>query len=204
MTNNGCSSCEGSLIKILWNRDTNIRPTGEFPVGTNKKGVNSAYGDVNLTHNHPGCLYIHSVHAKFGLEEHRIHKGIKQRNYLEHLLGKINFVLQINPKDTEFIKYKAMLFDLKYKQNLNTIENITPVVDDILYYSTYYTGYTLRDGYFDEAELSRTNVLSLTGHDGDAIAVWDLNDAYARSDLMTTNFMWYDVVPRAKLSKCEF
>ena len=63
LTNNGCSSCEGFLINLLWNRDTNIRLTGEFPVGTNKKGVNSAYGDVNLSHKHPGCLYIHSVHA---------------------------------------------------------------------------------------------------------------------------------------------
>jgi hypothetical protein len=70
LTNNGCSLCEGFLIDLLWNRDTNIRLTGEFPVGTNKKGVNSAYGDVNLSHKHPGCLYIHSVHAKFGLEEH--------------------------------------------------------------------------------------------------------------------------------------
>ena len=38
-------------------------------MGTNKKGVNSAYGDVNLTYMHPGCLYIHSVHAKIGLGE---------------------------------------------------------------------------------------------------------------------------------------
>ena len=70
MTNSGCSFCEGYLINLLWNRDTTIRPTGKFPVGTNKKGVNSAYGDVNLTHIHPGCLYIHSVHAKIGLGEH--------------------------------------------------------------------------------------------------------------------------------------
>jgi hypothetical protein len=63
LTNNGCSSCKGSLIDLLWNRDTTIRQTGEFPVGTNKKGVNSAYGDVNLSHKHPGCLYIHSVRA---------------------------------------------------------------------------------------------------------------------------------------------
>ena len=69
LTNNGCSFCEGFLINLLWNRGT-IRPTGEFPVGTNKKGVNSAYGDVILSHIHPGCLYIHSVHAKIGLEEH--------------------------------------------------------------------------------------------------------------------------------------
>lgn len=60
---------------------------------------------------------------KFGFEEHREYKEINQKNYLEHLLGKINFVLQINPKDAEFIKYKALLFDLKHKQDLKTIEN---------------------------------------------------------------------------------
>ncbi|WP_426064667.1 reverse transcriptase domain-containing protein [Flavobacterium sp. DSP2-3-1] len=60
---------------------------------------------------------------KFGFEEHREYKEITQKNYMEHLLGKINFVLQINPKDAEFIKYKALLFDLKHKQDLKTIEN---------------------------------------------------------------------------------
>lgn len=60
---------------------------------------------------------------KYGFEEHRQYKEINQKNYLEHLLGKINFVLQINPKDTEFIKYKALLFDLKHKKDLETIEN---------------------------------------------------------------------------------
>lgn len=60
---------------------------------------------------------------KFGIEEHKVFKKINQRNYLEHLLGKINFVLQINPKDAEFIKYKALLFELKHKQNLKAIEN---------------------------------------------------------------------------------
>lgn len=60
---------------------------------------------------------------KFGFEEHREYKEINQKNYLEHLLGKINFVLQINPKDAEFIKYKALLFDLKHKQDLKAIEN---------------------------------------------------------------------------------
>jgi hypothetical protein len=40
LTNSGCSFCEGYLINLLWNRDTTIRPPGEFPVGTNKKGVN--------------------------------------------------------------------------------------------------------------------------------------------------------------------
>jgi RNA-directed DNA polymerase len=54
---------------------------------------------------------------KFGFEEHRVYKEINQANYLEHLLGKINFVLQINPKDFEFLRYKALLIDLKKKQN---------------------------------------------------------------------------------------
>ena len=55
---------------------------------------------------------------KFGFDEHRVYKEINQTNYLEHLLGKINFVLQINPKDNEFIEYKAWLIDLKKKEDL--------------------------------------------------------------------------------------
>jgi RNA-directed DNA polymerase len=55
---------------------------------------------------------------KFGIDEHREYKEINQKNYLEHLLGKINFVLQINPRDVEFIGYKAILIDLKKKQEL--------------------------------------------------------------------------------------
>jgi RNA-directed DNA polymerase len=57
---------------------------------------------------------------KFGIDEHREYREINQRNFLEHLLGKINFVLQINPKDTEFIKYKSFLVDLKKKQYLKS------------------------------------------------------------------------------------
>lgn len=88
--------------------------------------------------------------------------------------------------------------------NLNTIENMTPLVDDILYYSSLYTGYTFKDGYFDSAELDKSNTLILFDHNGMGVVIWDLNDATARSDLMTRSFMWYDIVPRAKLSKCEF
>ena len=55
---------------------------------------------------------------KFGFDEHRVYKEIKQANYLEHLLGRINFVLQINPKDNEFMGYKALLFDQKKKEGL--------------------------------------------------------------------------------------
>jgi RNA-directed DNA polymerase len=55
---------------------------------------------------------------KFGFDEHREYKEINRANYLEHLLGKIDFVLQINPKDLEFIGYKAYLIDLKMKQDM--------------------------------------------------------------------------------------
>jgi RNA-directed DNA polymerase len=55
---------------------------------------------------------------KFGLKEHQEYKEIVQKNYLEHLLGKINFVLQINPNDTEFRNYKDFLIDLRKKNEL--------------------------------------------------------------------------------------
>jgi RNA-directed DNA polymerase len=54
---------------------------------------------------------------KFGIDEHREYKEIDQANYLEHLLGKINFVLQINPKDVGFMHYKSYLIDLKRKRD---------------------------------------------------------------------------------------
>lgn len=57
---------------------------------------------------------------KFGIDEHREYKEINQANFLEHLLGKINFVLQINPKDAEFIAYKSYLKDLKKKRDART------------------------------------------------------------------------------------
>jgi len=50
---------------------------------------------------------------KFGIDQHIKHRNIKQSNYLEHLIGKVNFVLQINPDDKEFQGYKILLFDLK-------------------------------------------------------------------------------------------
>jgi RNA-directed DNA polymerase len=60
---------------------------------------------------------------KFGIDEHREYKEINQKNYLEHLLGKINFVLQINPRDVEFADYKAFLIDLKKKQDFKSLED---------------------------------------------------------------------------------
>lgn len=64
---------------------------------------------------------------KFGIDEHRKFKEIDQKNYLEHLLGKVNFVLQIKPIDLKFIGSKAILIDLKKKQELKT-KNIEPLL----------------------------------------------------------------------------
>ena len=64
---------------------------------------------------------------KFDLDEHREYKKIDQKNYLEHLLGKVNFALQIKPSDLKFIGYKAILINLKKKQELKT-KNIEPLL----------------------------------------------------------------------------
>lgn len=50
---------------------------------------------------------------KFGLVNHMERKGIKKRSYLEHILGKVNFIIQVNPTDTEFKEYKDFLIKLK-------------------------------------------------------------------------------------------
>ena len=50
---------------------------------------------------------------KYGLASHMDRKRIKRKGYVEHLLGKVNFVLQINPNDKEFTGYKEDLINLK-------------------------------------------------------------------------------------------
>lgn len=50
---------------------------------------------------------------KFGLIDHMKRKDIKNRSYLEHILGKVNFIIQVNPTDTEFKEYKDYLIKLK-------------------------------------------------------------------------------------------
>ncbi len=50
---------------------------------------------------------------KFDLASHMKRRNITQANYLEHLLGKVNFILQINPLDKEFQEYKSFLIGLK-------------------------------------------------------------------------------------------
>jgi RNA-directed DNA polymerase len=51
---------------------------------------------------------------KFGIDEHREYRELTKGTFRAPL-GRINFVLQINPKDTEFIRYKSFLIDLKRK-----------------------------------------------------------------------------------------
>jgi len=50
---------------------------------------------------------------KLGIESHKKNLNIKSKNYISHLLGRINFILHINPTDIEFINYKKVLIDLK-------------------------------------------------------------------------------------------
>lgn len=49
---------------------------------------------------------------KFWLDNHMEKEKIKKANYLKHLLWKINYILYINPKDKEFLKYKEYLINL--------------------------------------------------------------------------------------------
>ena len=42
---------------------------------------------------------------KFGLESHLEHIRENRANYLNHLLGQINFALFVNPKDEEMKEY---------------------------------------------------------------------------------------------------
>ncbi len=50
---------------------------------------------------------------KFGFIDHMKHEKINKGNYLEHLIGKVNFVLQMNPSDSEFLEYKKILNSIK-------------------------------------------------------------------------------------------
>jgi RNA-directed DNA polymerase len=63
---------------------------------------------------------------KFGIADHIKHRKIKQVNYLEHILGKVNFILQINPADNEFKGYMNYLIGLKKVENNNENEKPSP------------------------------------------------------------------------------
>lgn len=46
---------------------------------------------------------------KFGLADHMAKTNQIKNNYLKHLMGKINYIIQINPRDEEFKKYYSYL-----------------------------------------------------------------------------------------------
>lgn len=50
---------------------------------------------------------------KFGIQSHLEKTNQNKNNYLEHLLGKINYILSLNSADKEFIEYKQILKGLK-------------------------------------------------------------------------------------------
>lgn len=50
---------------------------------------------------------------KYGISDHLKQTMNNRTNYIFHLLGKINQALSINPKDTEMIKYKSFVYQLK-------------------------------------------------------------------------------------------
>lgn len=54
---------------------------------------------------------------KYGIANHMTRISLptwitKESVYIHHLLGKVNYILQINPKDEEFIKYREWLKNL--------------------------------------------------------------------------------------------
>lgn len=51
--------------------------------------------------------------TKFGIQSHLEKIKEKRENYISHLLGKINYILSLNPKDIEFVEYKKALHKLK-------------------------------------------------------------------------------------------
>ena len=52
---------------------------------------------------------------KYGLDSHLTFCQIGQKNYLNHLQGKILYALFINPKDKELLEYKEFISDLLIK-----------------------------------------------------------------------------------------
>ncbi|WP_448103963.1 reverse transcriptase domain-containing protein [Pedobacter panaciterrae] len=54
--------------------------------------------------------------TKFGLEEHLKRTKNKKTNYLQHLMGKINFALHINPEDRKMHGYKASVKEIIEKE----------------------------------------------------------------------------------------
>lgn len=59
---------------------------------------------------------VHFI-EKFGLDDHLSHIGEQRINYIEHLSGKINYALSINPKDKQMQRYKDLIDKFKYQHN---------------------------------------------------------------------------------------
>lgn len=84
--------------------------------------------------------------------------------------------------------------------NLNeVIEEAMPTVKHILGNVGVYTGYNSKYGYFYSASFDDGSYkLKIYNHNGVRITTWDLLDATDRADLMTRDFIWYDIVPYHK------
>ena len=48
---------------------------------------------------------------KYGIESHILHEGIRQERYLYHLMGKVQWVLFLEPQNKEFLEYCKILKD---------------------------------------------------------------------------------------------
>lgn len=58
---------------------------------------------------------VHYI-KKYGLDSHAAHIGVEKLHYLQSLLGRINYVLSVNPKDSKMVEYR------KYIEVLDSIE----------------------------------------------------------------------------------
>lgn len=56
-------------------------------------------------------MIVHCIN-KFGVENHLSRINCKKGKYIKHLLGRINYILFINPNDQEFIKYRELIIPL--------------------------------------------------------------------------------------------
>lgn len=50
---------------------------------------------------------------KFGIESHMEKTGQTRQNYVKHLIGKMNYILSMNPEDKEFQDYKKYLYEIQ-------------------------------------------------------------------------------------------
>ena len=55
---------------------------------------------------------------KFGIESHLEHIKETRANYLNHIMGQINFALFVNPKDEEMKRYFDIIKEVIQKQKI--------------------------------------------------------------------------------------